>query len=41
MKIGNNKLSMLILEFARTNKLLMLIIPMKALTEISIVFIVK
>lgn len=39
MKIGKNKLLMLILEFARTNKLLMLIIPMKALTEISIGFI--
>lgn len=39
MKIGKNKLLMLILEFARTNRLLMLIIPMKALTEISIGFI--
>ena len=39
MKIGKNKLLMLILEFARTNKLLMLIIPIKALTEISIGFI--
>lgn len=39
MKIGKNKLLMLILEFARTNKLLMLMIPMKALTEISIGFI--
>lgn len=39
MKIGKNKLLMLILEFARTNKLLMLVIPMKALTEISIGFI--
>lgn len=39
MKIGKNKLLILILEFARTNKLLMLIIPMKALTEISIGFI--
>ena len=39
MKIGKNKLLMLILEFARTNKLLMLIIPIKALMEISIGFI--
>lgn len=39
MKIVKSKLLMLILEFARTNKLLMLIIPMKALTEVSIGFI--